>query len=117
MDSQKLTQKSIEAIQKAQNLTTQYKNSTLDIYHLLLALLTQQDGLIPELLKRQQVNLDGFVSAIRKEIENLPKIGQTSQEPSKIYISGEVDQVLNSAEQIANSMKDEYISVEHIFLS
>lgn len=117
MDSQKLTQKSIEAIQEAQNLTTQYKNSTLDIYHLLLALLTQQDGLIPELLKRQQVNLDGFVSAIRKEIENLPKIGQTSQEASKIYISGEVDQVLNSAEQIANSMKDEYISVEHIFIS
>lgn len=117
MDSQKLTQKSIEAIQEAQNLTTQYKNSTLDIYHLLLALLTQQDGLIPELLKRQQVNLDGFVSAIRKEIENLPKIGQTPQEASKIYISGEVDQILNSAEQIANSMKDEYISVEHIFLS
>ncbi len=117
MDSQKLTQKSIEAIQEAQNLTTQYKNSTLDIYHLLLALLTQQDGLIPELLKRQQVNLDGFVSAIRKEIENLPKIGQTSQEASKIYISGEVDHVLNSAEQIANSMKDEYISVEHIFIS
>ncbi len=117
MDSQKLTQKSIEAIQEAQNLTTQYKNSTLDIYHLLLALLTQQDGLIPELLKRQQVNLDGFVSAIRKEIENLPKIGQTSHQASKIYISGEVDQVLNSAEQIANSMKDEYISVEHIFLS
>ena len=117
MDSQKLTQKSIEAIQEAQNLTTQYKNSTLDIYHLLLALLTQQDGLIPELLKRQQVNLDGFVLAIRKEIENLPKIGQASQKSSKIYISGEVDQVLNSAEQIANSMKDEYISVEHIFIS
>ena len=117
MDSQKLTQKSIEAIQEAQNLTTQYKNSTLDIYHLLLALLTQQDGLIPELLKRQQVNLDGFVSAVKKEIESLPQIGQTRQEASKIYISGEVDQVLNSAQQIANSMKDEYISVEHIFLS
>ena len=117
MDSQKLTQKSIEAIQEAQNLTTQYKNSTLDIYHLLLALLTQQDGLIPELLKKQQVNLDGLISAAKKEIESLPKIGQTSQASSKIYISGEVDQILNSAQQIANSMKDEYISVEHIFLS
>ena len=86
MNSQKLTQKSIEAIQEAQNLTTQYKNSTLDVYHLLFALLTQQDGLIPELLKKQQINLNGLVAATEKEIQNLPKIGQSSREMNKIYM-------------------------------
>ncbi len=117
MNSQKLTQKSTEAIQTAQTLTMEHKNSTLDVHHLLLALVTQQDGLIPELLKKQKINLNDFVLTIQKEIDQLPQIGQYSQDASKIYVSQEIDQILNYSEKIADSMKDDYISVEHIFIA
>lgn len=117
MNSQKLTQKSTEAVQTAQTLTMEHKNSTLDVHHLLLALVTQQDGLIPELLKKQKINLTDFVLTIQKEINQLPQIGQYSQDGSKIYVSQEVDQILNYSEKIADSMKDDYISVEHIFIA
>ncbi len=117
MNSQKLTQKSTEAIQTAQTLTMEHKNSTLDVHHLLLALVTQQDGFIPELLKKQKINLNNFVLTIQKEINQLPQIGQYNQDASKIYVSQEVDQILNYSEKIANSMKDDYISVEHIFIA
>ena len=117
MNSQKLTQKSTEAIQTAQTLTMEHKNSTLDVHHLLLALVTQQDGLIPELLKKQKINLNDFVLTIQKQINQLPQIGQYSQDASKIYVSQEVDQILNYSEKIADSMKDDYISVEHIFIA
>ena len=117
MNSQKLTQKSTEAIQFAQTLTMEHKNSTLDVHHLLLALVTQQDGLIPELLKKQKINLNDFVLTIQKQINQLPQIGQYSQDASKIYVSQEVDQILNYSEKIADSMKDDYISVEHIFIA
>lgn len=117
MNSQKLTQKSTEAIQTAQTLTMEHKNSTLDVHHLLLALVTQQDGLIPELLKKQKINLNDFILTIQKQINQLPQIGQYSQDASKIYVSQEVDQILNYSEKIADSMKDDYISVEHIFIA
>ncbi len=117
MNSQKLTQKSTEAIQTAQTLTMEHKNSTLDVHHLLLALVTQQDGLIPELLKKQKINLNDFVLTIQKQINQLPQIGQYNQDTSKIYVSQEVDQILNYSEKIADSMKDDYISVEHIFIA
>lgn len=117
MNSQKLTQKSTEAIQTAQTLTIKYKNSTLEVYHLLLALLTQQDGLIPELLKKLNINLNDFILTIQKEINKLPQISQYNQDASKIYVSKEVDEILNYSENIADSMKDDYISVEHIFIA
>ncbi len=117
MNSQKLTQKSTEAIQSAQELTIKNKNSTLDVYHILLALITQQDGLIPELLKKQKINLNNFVLTIQKEINKLPQIGQYNQDSSNIYVSSEVDEILNYSEKIADSMKDDYISVEHIFIA
>lgn len=117
MNSQRLTQKSLEAIQTAQKLTTEYKNQHLDLCHLLLALITQEDGLIPELLKKQGINLEGLIQAVKKEVEKLPKVSGMNREIDKIYISQEVDQVLLLAEKIADSMKDDYISVEHIFIS
>ncbi|MDE5852545.1 MAG: ATP-dependent chaperone ClpB [Oscillospiraceae bacterium] len=117
MNSQRLTQKSLEAIQTAQKLTTEYKNQHLDLCHLLLALIMQEDGLIPELLKKQGINLEGLIQAIKKEVEKLPKVSGINREIDKIYISQEVDQVLLLAEKIADSMKDDYISVEHIFIS
>ena len=117
MNAQKLTQKSTEAIQTAQTLTIKHKNSTLDVYHLLLALITQQDGLIPELLRKQKINLNNFILTIQAEINKLPQIGQYNQDTSKIYVSGEVDEILNYSEKIADSMKDDYISVEHIFIA
>ncbi len=117
MNSQKLTQKSTEAIQAAQELTIKHKNSTLDVYHILLALITQQDGLIPELLKKQKINLNNFVLTIQEEINKLPQLGQSKQDSSKIYVSSEVDEILNYSEKIADSMKDDYISVEHIFIA
>ena len=115
MNSQKLTQKSIDAIQKAQNLAITNKNSQIDQEHILYSLLIQENSLIRELLKRMKVS-DEFEKVIKEEIENKPKMHSNTRAMDQVYISRDTDEALTEAENIANQMKDEYISVEHIML-
>ena len=115
MNSQKLTQKSIEAIQKAQSLATENGNSQIDQEHLLYALLIQDNSLIKELLKKMKVS-EEFENAINTEINNKPRMYSNSRQMDQVYISRDVDEALNEAESIADNMKDDYISVEHIML-
>ena len=115
MNKNKLTQKSMEALQNAQSIATQYSNQTLQPEHLLLALLQQQDSLNAQLFQKMGIDVSNFIQSLTSKISQLPKV-TASREADRIYISAESDQALNQAEQIANRMKDEFISVEHLML-
>ena len=115
MNSQKLTQKSIEAIQKAQSLAVENENSQIDQEHLLYALLIQDGSLIKELLKKMNVR-EEFEEAIKREISKKPRMHSNSRQMDQVYIARDVDEALTEAENIAEKMKDEYVSVEHIML-
>ncbi len=116
MNLQKYTQKSIEAIQNTQTVAAEYQNPQIEQQHLLYTLLTQQDGLIPQLLINIGVNINGIVNKVQEEIAKLPHVSG-SREATKVYISSDVDKVFVKSEKLADSMKDDYVSVEHLFLS
>ena len=114
MNAQKFTQKSMEAIQAAQSIALEYQNMQIEQAHLLYALLDQEEGLIGELMRK--MNVQGLKEAAQREIERLPKVSGSGREPGKVYISTDVEQALNEAERQAETMRDEYVSVEHVFL-
>ena len=115
MDIQKFTQKSIEAIQKAQNLAIEHENSQIDQEHLIYALLIGDNSLIKELLKKMNVS-DEFEKAIKREIENKPSMHSNARQMDQVYISRDTDEALTDAQNTAEKMKDEYVSVEHIMI-
>ena len=115
MDIQKFTQKSIETIQKAQNLAIEHENSQIDQEHLLYALLIGENSLIKELLKKMNVS-EKFERTIKKEIDNKPSMHSNARQMNQVYISRDVDEALTTAENTAEKMKDEYVSVEHIMI-
>ena len=116
MNIQKFTQKSIEAIQNAQSIAIENQNAQIEQEHLLLALLEQDNSLIRELLKKMGVS-ENFEDAIRNIISRKPRMSGGARPNDSIYVSQDVDLVLNNAEKIALKMKDEYVSVEHIMFS
>ena len=117
MNAQNYTQKSLEAIQAAQKLTIENQNQQIEQIHLLAALLKQENGLVPQLLKKMGVTLESFEAAVDAELAKLPRVTGSGREADKYYVARAVDPALNSAEDIAKQMKDEYVSVEHLFLS
>ena len=117
MNAQKFTQKSLEAIQSAQQLTIERQNMQLEEEHLFYALLTQEDGLIPQLLLKMNCNIQSLTKEAEKLLDKFPHVSGPGREAGKIYVSADVDQVLNAAEKTADTMKDDYVSVEHLFLS
>lgn len=117
MNSQKLTQKSMEAIQTAQSMAIDYQNMQIEQEHLLYALLTQEDGLIPQLMKKLEVSVEMLQSSVQNAVAGLPKVTGSGREPDKIYVSQEMDRTLSDAERQAERMKDDYVSVEHLMLA
>ena len=117
MDAQKLTKKSLEAISAAQNMALENQNMQIMPEHLLYALVDQEGGLVPQLLKKQGVDCDSLLAAVDREIEKIPGVSGSGREPDKIYISPITDKILSQAEKNAMSSKDEYVSVEHIMLA
>ena len=117
MNAQKYTQKSLEAIQNAQSLATEYGNQQIEQPHILLALLQAENGLIPQLLENMGLTVPSLHAAVQAEVEKLPRVSGSGREQGKIYVAQDVDQALNAAESIAASMKDEYVSVEHLLLA
>ena len=117
MNAQNYTQKSLEAIQNAQKLTIDHANQQIEQIHLLAALLKQENGLVPQLLKKMGVTLESFEAAVDAELQKLPRVTGSGREADKYYVARSVDTALNQAEEIAKQMKDEYVSVEHLFLS
>ena len=116
MNMNQFTQKTIQAIQDAQRLAVEYQNNAIEQEHLLAALCAQQDGLIPQLLTKMGVEPGNFLAAATEKVAALPHVTGSGRDPEKVYISNELDQALNAAEAQARQMKDEYISVEHVFL-
>ena len=117
MNAQKLTKKALEALNSAQNIALENQNMQIMPEHLLYALVDQEGGLIPQLLKRAGVNTDNLLALLDGEISKIPAVTGSGREPDKIYISPLTDKILSGAERLADSLKDEYVSVEHIMLS
>ena len=117
MNAEKYTQKSLEAVKAAQELTIQNQNQQIEQAHLLAALLRQDGGLIPQLLKKMGVTVESLDAAVGKELEKLPRVTGSGREADKFYVSRAVDTALNQAEKIAADMKDDYVSVEHLLLA
>ena len=116
MNMNQFTQKSLAAIQRAQDLALEYGNPQIEQPHLLLSLLSDPEGLVPQLCTAMGMTLPSFQAAVQAEVNKLPKVSGGGRESDKVYVAQEVDKALRSAEQAAASMKDEYLSVEHLFL-
>ena len=115
MTLENCTQKSREAIQNAWNLVLENSNPQMEQVHLLLALLRQEGGLTPQLLKKMDVTVESLEAAAEAELRKIPGV-RTSQAMDSFYVSADVQAAFNAAEQQAQTMKDEYVSVEHLFL-
>ena len=113
MNIEKYTQKSTEAIRDARALAVENGNQTLEQVHLLSALISDSDGLIPGLLKSMNANVSGMMSDLSAAISALPKVSGAGD---KMYMSGELDAAINEAEKKAAEMKDEFVSVEHLMM-
>ena len=116
MNTNQFTQKTMEALQSAQSLAIEHQNQALEPEHLLAALASQENGFIPQLLKRMGVEPSAFAVAAQEKVEQLPHVSGTGRDPDKVYISQDTDKALNAAQKQAAAMKDEYVSVEHVFL-
>ena len=117
MNPNKLTQKSIEAVQSAQDISVSYQNNCVEQMHLLYALLSDEGGLIPQIFTKMGIDANGMKSAVLKFIEGMPRVTGSGREAGKIYVSPDLNKAFTEAEQIAERMKDEYVSVEHLLLA
>ncbi len=115
MNMNKFTQRSLEALQSAQALAIEHNQQQVDQQHLLSALLNQENSLIAQLLRRMGVDA-GFEAALQKELDKIPSVTGGGREADKVYITPQMDKALTAAEKQAERMKDDYISVEHLFL-
>ncbi len=111
MNITKFTQKSMEAVNDSQKLVYDYGNQEIQEEHLLLALLQQDDGLIPKLLEKMGIDTKQFTNSTIEKIKQLPQVSG-----GQVYMSSDLNRVLTSAEDEAKAMGDEYVSVEHLFL-
>ncbi|MHC1747878.1 MAG: ATP-dependent chaperone ClpB [Cellulosilyticaceae bacterium] len=117
MNMQKFTQRSLEILNEAQQLAISHGNMQIDQEHILYALLTQEDGLIPQILTKMNIDKDAVTASSYAAINKKPKVSGPGREPDKIYVSTDTDKMLAESEKIAKKMKDEYISVEHLMLA
>ena len=117
MDMNKLTHKSQEALAQAQAVASQYNHQQIDVEHLLAALLSDESGLIVQLLKRMDINNQAILKLVTEELSKRPRVISGGTEQGKIYLTHRLNNILNTAEERAKILKDEYVSVEHLFLA
>ena len=110
------TQKSLEAVQLAQQIVISNQNQQMEQMHLLAALLRQEGGLAPQLLKKMGITVESLNAAVNAQLDKLPRV-TGSREADKFYITQDTDRVLQGAEKQAQQMKDSFVSVEHLLLS
>jgi len=116
MDINRLTQKSQEALQRAQDEAIRRGHQQLDGEHLLLALLTDEGGVVPRLLQRMDAPVAALVEGVEAELDKRPQVGGPGAQADKIYLTPRVNQILVAAHDEAKRLKDEYVSVEHLLL-
>ncbi len=114
MNLNQFTQKSVEAVQAAQQMASARQNQQIEQEHLLLALLEQQEGLIPQLMQKAGVEPAALRQKLTAAVERLPQVSGSGA--GQMYLSRDLEQALNEAEKIAREMHDEYTSVEHLML-
>ena len=112
MNIQKFTQKSMEAVNDCEKLAYEYGNQEIEQEHLLVALLHQQDGLIPKLIEKMEIQLAHFVNNAESKLAARVKVSG-----GQVFIGKDLNQVLIHAEDEAKALGDEYVSVEHLFLA
>nr|WP_321503639.1 ATP-dependent chaperone ClpB [uncultured Dethiosulfovibrio sp.] len=115
MNLQKMTLKSQESLSAARDLSIAYGHQEVDVEHLLLALLNQEEGLVPSILSRMGVPESRLRSSLEEDLGKRPKISGGGYDPDKIYISQRLSRFILASEERAKELKDEYVSVEHIF--
>ena len=116
MNMNQFTQKTVEALQRAQSLAIEYQHMQVEQEHLMAALLEDPNGLISQLLTRMGLNAEGLRKAVTDSLGRIPRVSGPGREADKVYISPEVEKALLEAESRAKQMKDEYLSVEHVWL-
>ena len=116
MNAQKFTQKSLEAIQDANALYNEYGNTEMGQEHLLLALLHQDGGLIAQLMTKMGIDPNNLERQTRQAVEKLPRVSG-GRDASRMYVTSDLQKTLNEAEHAAEQMKDDFVSVEHLFLA
>ena len=117
MDFNRLTEKSQQAVRQAQTTAIEHGNQQVDVEHLLLAMLEQENGLAPSILLRADVPLEALHKRLTQEIEKLPKVSGGATRPDQVYVTSRLSQLFTAAEHQAKRLKDEYVSIEHLLLA
>ncbi|XPV75379.1 MAG: ATP-dependent chaperone ClpB [Desulfovibrio sp.] len=116
MDLNKFTKKSQEAVSDSQNIAVRNGHQQVDCEHVLLALLQQENGLVSQLVEKMNIDLKGFIRAIGKEIDKLPRVSGPGAQPGQVMVTSRLNALLVRAHDTSTRMKDDFVSVEHIFL-
>ena len=116
MNAQKFTQKVLEALQESQSIAVRNQNQSVDQQHLLSALLSQENGLFPQLLVKMNIEPKSVSEAVEASIAQIPKVTLSNRQAGAMYISNELDKAFAEAEACADRMKDSYVSAEHVIL-
>ena len=116
MNMNQFTQKTVEALQRAQALAIEYQHMQVEQEHLMTALLEDKNGLISQLLQKMGLNVEGLRKAVTDSLGRIPRVSGPGREADKVYISQDVEKSLLEAENRAKQMKDEYLSVEHVWM-
>jgi ATP-dependent Clp protease ATP-binding subunit ClpB len=117
MDVNKLTQKTQEAIQDAQNIAVRFGQVELDVEHVLMALLEQTEGLVPRIFARMDIPVAPVVAEVNRELDRRPKVSGPGAEAGKVYVTQRFNKMLVKAKEEASRLKDEYVSVEHLLFA
>ena len=117
MDINRLTQKSQEALQEAQNIATRLGHTEVDGEHLLLALIDQPEGLVPRLLSHMDADVEGLRADLQRELDRRPKVSGRGATPGQVSVTRRLAKILDAAEREAKRLKDEYVSVEHLLIA
>ena len=116
MNMNQFTQKTVAALERAQSLAIEYQHMNVEQEHLMLALTEDSGELIPQLLTKCGLSVPALVSGLKENLGRIARVSGSGREPGKVYIAGDVEQALLEAEKAAGRMKDEYLSVEHVWM-
>ncbi|MDQ3235855.1 MAG: hypothetical protein M3Q07_28940, partial [Pseudobdellovibrionaceae bacterium] len=116
MDFNRFTERTQQAIKEAQNFAIAQGHSAVDAEHLLKALLAQDNGIIPKIINKLDIPLDRLAHMVDQEIQKKPRVSGSGFDPEKIFIAQALSALLARSEQTAKKLKDDYVSVEHVFL-
>ena len=115
MNMNQFTQKTVAALERAQSIAIEYQHMQVDQEHLLLALTEDDQELIPQLLAKCGIRAEAVRQGLNDAIGRIPRVSGSGREPGKVYIAPELEKALLEAEKQASQMKDEYLSVEHVW--